>query len=349
MAITLADIAEKAGVNKSTVSLALRGSPRVREATRQKIEQIAHELGYKPDPRLTILSAYRWGHKATLDTNTVGYLETGRRDFGDFISRVESGLQRSATALGYEIDRFRVEDYGNLRRLADIMQARGIQGVIVGSVQGLAEWDGLPWERFAVVCAGVGYVRLPFHAVRVNYFQGVLIAWEKARAAGYQRIGLAVMQSRHLSEEDTRRIAAAYYCQRMTAMSEDETEVPVLTSRSQDQESFLEWFDRWQPDCVIAFHDGVLWWLTDHGLRVPEEVAFVSLQVDRRDTPRKDIAGIDRRDEMLGEKALVILDQALRYSQFGYPAEPLTTLVDPIWQEGKTMPPKHKIETPAII
>ncbi|MEN6387014.1 MAG: LacI family DNA-binding transcriptional regulator [Phycisphaerales bacterium] len=49
MAITIYDIAEKAGTTHATVSRALKDNPRISEATRKKIKKIANELGYRPN------------------------------------------------------------------------------------------------------------------------------------------------------------------------------------------------------------------------------------------------------------------------------------------------------------
>lgn len=46
--VTIHDVAREAGVAPSTVSRALAGAPRVSEATRARIEQIASDLGYRP-------------------------------------------------------------------------------------------------------------------------------------------------------------------------------------------------------------------------------------------------------------------------------------------------------------
>lgn len=59
--VTFRDIAEVAGVSKTTVSLALHGRRGVSDARRQEILAIAKRLGYRPDPALRALSNIRWG------------------------------------------------------------------------------------------------------------------------------------------------------------------------------------------------------------------------------------------------------------------------------------------------
>lgn len=49
LAITIKDIAERAGVSFSTVSKALRNSPLVQEKTKRKVLEVAEEMGYQPN------------------------------------------------------------------------------------------------------------------------------------------------------------------------------------------------------------------------------------------------------------------------------------------------------------
>ena len=44
--VTIVDIAERAGVSKSTVSLVISGSPLVRAETRRRVRAVVDELGY---------------------------------------------------------------------------------------------------------------------------------------------------------------------------------------------------------------------------------------------------------------------------------------------------------------
>lgn len=47
--VTISDVARQAGVSVTTVSHALNGRGQVDPATRQKVEEVARELGYTPN------------------------------------------------------------------------------------------------------------------------------------------------------------------------------------------------------------------------------------------------------------------------------------------------------------
>ena len=58
---TIIDVAARAGVSKSLVSLAMRGDPRVAESSRLRIEEAARELGYRTNWAARSLSTLRSG------------------------------------------------------------------------------------------------------------------------------------------------------------------------------------------------------------------------------------------------------------------------------------------------
>ena len=54
----LQEIAEKAGVSRATVSLALRNQTSIPARTRTRIRQLAEQLGYRPNPLISALMSY---------------------------------------------------------------------------------------------------------------------------------------------------------------------------------------------------------------------------------------------------------------------------------------------------
>jgi DNA-binding LacI/PurR family transcriptional regulator len=63
MAVTQDDVAERAGVSRGAVSLALRNSPRISKERRAEILQAAAELGYRPNAHAAHLASH---HSMTL-------------------------------------------------------------------------------------------------------------------------------------------------------------------------------------------------------------------------------------------------------------------------------------------
>src|SRR5438874_7622879 len=57
--VTLKDIARAAGVSHVAVSLALRNHPRIGEATRERIQSMAREMGYQPNPMAAGLAQFK--------------------------------------------------------------------------------------------------------------------------------------------------------------------------------------------------------------------------------------------------------------------------------------------------
>jgi DNA-binding LacI/PurR family transcriptional regulator len=47
---TMADIAARLGVSRQLVSIALRGLPGASSETRERVQKVAEELGYRPHP-----------------------------------------------------------------------------------------------------------------------------------------------------------------------------------------------------------------------------------------------------------------------------------------------------------
>ena len=58
---TLQDIADRLGISRSTASFALTGRGRVSDATRQRVREVAAELGYRPNVTARSLRGSRTG------------------------------------------------------------------------------------------------------------------------------------------------------------------------------------------------------------------------------------------------------------------------------------------------
>jgi DNA-binding LacI/PurR family transcriptional regulator len=99
---TIADIAEKAGVSKGSVSYALNGRPGVSEPTRRRILAIAEDFGWQPNRAARALSEARSGAcglALARPARTLAY----EPFFAELISGIESELSASQVALMLQI------------------------------------------------------------------------------------------------------------------------------------------------------------------------------------------------------------------------------------------------------
>jgi len=136
------DVADRAGVSRSLVSLVMRGSTRVSESSRYKVVQAADELGYRPNMLARNLASGR--------TNTFGLVLD---DFQNpYFTEVAEGAALGAAEAGYEVlvNSGWQRPRGETAAL-DALLARQVDGLIV--VGARTSLDTL--ERFATQVAMV--------------------------------------------------------------------------------------------------------------------------------------------------------------------------------------------------
>jgi DNA-binding LacI/PurR family transcriptional regulator len=94
--VTIADVAEKAGVSKTAVSFAFNNPDRLNATTASRILDIANELGYRPDPVARMLTARRTGAIGVLTPQDLSVI-FANPFFGSF----SAGIAGVAEEAGY--------------------------------------------------------------------------------------------------------------------------------------------------------------------------------------------------------------------------------------------------------
>jgi LacI family transcriptional regulator len=333
---TLRDIATRAGFGKTTVSLALRCDPRIPDATRRKVQQVADELGYRPDPVLAQIASHRWRGVAPKGS-TLAFVTTNHPGLRRVLDGPAiQGARAQAQAMGYGLEHFRFEDYSDAAHLARVIANRGIRGVIIGQVMREELCREFPWQQFTVIACNTGFHRPPVNLVMVDHAHAVVQAWRTAEARGYKRIGVALFDEGSAIDEFDK-TAAALYCQQPHA---DSRRIPVLHFKVGDKAAVDTWVREHRPDVVLGFNESVYWTLQQCQYQVPREIAFAALMVELDNPDVKAIAGMDYRPDLLGAAAVESLDIALRANRLG-PAERQSVLmVESKWKEGETLPVK---------
>lgn len=336
------DLARLAGCSVMTVSFALRDSQQVSAETRERIQGLAAKHGYRKSPFISALMAKRRSPRsrqsgsgeviALLTKFDVPLKKWKERD--PFFSPLFEGMRERAQELGFRLEEFPVFGEGapDGRQLTRILLARGIRGVILmpggGLLRGFPDFDS---SRFTIVAAAFHAQQMLVHRTASDYVAGMELCLAQAQARGYRRIGLAVDQvlDPQVRYAFSGRFLVWQYLQATR------WRVPFAGGRDGiiSRESFLSWYHRYRPECIISPRYSVLDWLHEAGVRVPDDVGCMFLPV--RETPG--ICGVDMQTPAVGRASVNLLTRELFLNHIGPSDTPEVVLVGCRWQEGGTL------------
>jgi len=284
MAVTLKDIAERAGKSVCAVSVVLNGScgSPVSEATRMKILSIAEKLGYKAHPR-SGAGRGRRGKKGGIPRR-IGIIAYSRHDWGWLYHTLMAEAVRSEiVASGYEVAFLHsiseLEDDRLFRRAF-----RDLGGLISTQFLGHGEevcrfLDRVP--RIAHI-GGSTYLNERVTNITINYAKAVRTSIEHLKNLGHRRIAYIIS-----SNPESPRVSEYLRLMSQPEFDWDErylvncsNPLPELTcanfvNRALDALTALEQ----PPTAILTFDDEVsvetLRLARQRGLRVPEDLAIV--------------------------------------------------------------------------
>ncbi len=333
--VTLREVAKRAGVHYSTVSLALRNLGSIPAATRERVRRAAEELGYRPDPMLAALASYRRvqpvaGYRATLAwvTNFPGRTEWRKEEiFAEYFQ----GARERAQSLGFRLQEFWLrEPEMTPARASRILAARGITGLVIAPQPTPAETIELEWERFAAVTIGYSLARPTLHMVCPNQYRCMKLAVEQLAARGYRRIGLTLLRA---SDERVDHNWLAGYLVAQQAFPRRHRLRPLLPERW-DKREFAAWLRRERPDAVVSKCAEAVPALRELGYAVPRELGLALLT---RVKAGRGVAGVNESPEEVGASAVDHLAGMLQRNERGVPASPRRLLIEGRWIEGPTV------------
>ena len=305
--------------------MSLRNHPRIPSSTRERIQKIAKEMGWKPNPLLAeAMSAIRAG-QPPVDRVTLAWITTGpRRDdwqSSNFDVRCHAGAVERAENAGYRLETFWMGDANNNPdRLGDILYNRGIVGVLVAP---LREPDNLPmqWERFAAATVAHTLISPRLHSANDNHAAGMRVCVARLHACNRRRVGLA------LSARLDHRVADLWSAGYLLETFEEGLADPKLLHRPEeevDEANFIRWVKKAKPDAIIGTKCQIPEWLEQAGYNVPKDIAYAGLDLN---SSNGETAGIFQDARAIGASAIdMIAGQLLRHER-GIPEKPKTSII----------------------
>lgn len=175
MSVTLHDVARAAGVSVSTASRALASSDLVASATRDRVNAIARELGYRPNRAASLLRAGR--------TATIGLLVPDLEN--PYFASLAKGVQ--ARARDNEFAVLVADSDESPRREAGLLAqlAQQVDGLVIASPRGVNAGEVEELGRPAVLI-NARIDDLPW--VGVDYEDAMMQSVQHLHALGHRRI-----------------------------------------------------------------------------------------------------------------------------------------------------------------
>jgi len=335
--ITQSDIARKARVTQTTVSLALRGHASVSVATRRRILALAAKMGYRPDPVLASLVAYRRTTRQATFQGVLAWVTNYPTEDGWCNGQQVGyfqGAEQRAKELGYVLKTIWLRQPGvKPDRLRQILQTRGIQGLLLAPQPEPHMSVDLDWSQFSAVAFGYTLQRPQLHAVTNHQFRNMAHLIRRLHEFGYGRVGFAMPASQ--DERVVNNYLGGYLVEQQKLKRADR--VPYLLEQQFSSEIFRRWLRRHAPQVVVTdlgTAARVQAWLEEWGWKMPQRVGIALPNVPFVGTS---YAGIDEIPLLVGATAIDVVVGMIHRNERGVPAHPRYILIEGRWRDGASL------------
>jgi DNA-binding LacI/PurR family transcriptional regulator len=344
---TQRDVALRAGVGRSTVSLALKGHPKISPETREKIMRVAESLGYVPDPMLSALATYRNRIRESAFHGTLAWIVNVQPGYqwenGPYYISYFAGAATRAANHGYHLEKFSLNAEGITGpRLAAILRARNVAGLLLCPQPRAGMRLDFAWEDFAAVTFGYTLVSPLLNTVASAHFLNTRHVVCELAARGYTRIGLVI--DRTTDRRCGSNVFAGFLVEqeldprlaRVPAFLDYE---PENTRKKDYGPSLAAHVRKHRLDAIVTSDYHILDILAAQGLRVPQDLGVAGLSLPSADTP---LAGVVEDSTRIGTVAMDMLIGMVERGERGLPPSPIRMHVEGIWHEGTTLRPRQE-------
>ncbi|PTY03369.1 LacI family transcriptional regulator [Verrucomicrobia bacterium LW23] len=335
------ELAKRLGMSQSTVSLALRGSPLIAQATRERVRAAAAAMGYAPHPMVASLMERIRTARAVKDAGCIAILvdfpdKQAWFDFHLAYRQQYEAIERRAGKRGYRTECFFLQAPGMSPAVIDrILHARGIVGVILAGPRTATSIDGpaMAWERYAWIKSGYTWEGARMDCVSADNRQHVELAFAELARRGRRRVGYCI--SRRMVPRANNNWVAGYLIAQRRLPAAARIPMFVTDPTPAGQARFARWLRRWRPDAIIGGMTEQAWlaqWASDatatgHDNGTPPEFCV------RWRWPGGTTCSIEENAPVIGETLCDLLLEKIIHNERGLPAHPRTVLIQGTWHE----------------
>lgn len=322
--VTIRQIAERAGVSKSTVSLALRGNATCSGETIGRISRIAEEMGYRPNPLVSANMAHmRLGTRRKNVQSILAYFYDQSRGSPYELNSFKAA-NKQANELGFVLEPFPYND-PKLKpdRLYQILRSRNVHGIIIGESRSVIPHIDFKWDEFAVVAIGYTLQSPRVDRIGFDHAENLSRLFHSLKLRNYERVGLALRSD--FDDRITHLPTAGYLRFQFELSLEDP--LPIHIEKDNwNKASFFKWFDLHKPDCVITVGNEVGNWLASENVKIPEDVGVFSIWGEVEEQPQVH-SHFNVSLELLSKTAVDVISDQLNSNSRGVPQQRRSILI----------------------
>ncbi len=265
---TITDVAQRAGVSKSLVSLVIRGGRHVRPQRRAAVLAAARELGYRPNAMARGLVQRR--------TRLIGVMVSDLHN--PFFADVVTGIQDQAARAGYQV----LLNTGNRNPLQEdeaieaLLQLR-VDGLIVAAPLLESRIIAIASREIPVVLVGRAAKAASVASVTNDDWAGGVAVVKHCASLGHKRIahidggqGAGAAARRSGYQDAMKQLRLARFARVVPG---------AFTEEGGHSGALLLLDERPRPTAIFASNDlaaiGVLNAVEERGLRVPDDISLV--------------------------------------------------------------------------
>jgi len=338
--MNLRHVARLAELSPSAVSLALRDSPKISEATKKKVRQLADKLGYRPDAKVIEMMTHLRKPRAVRQEACFGVIsfyedrypwETSRH-----LKQVYEGMKRRAGELGYRLEPLWLRAPGmTYRREKGILDARGIEGLLCFGSPDLEQEFPEELGHYAIVTVGLS-IRTPLHRVTSHFYNDTVAVLNRVHQLGYRRPGLVLGRYEEARSGHAHTAAYLGWCEHRLGSGRA---LPVHLVDHVEEKPLLSWLEAQRPDVLIFVHlydmlGELRAVLKKNRIRVPGDLGVAVLS---QILEGSGFSGLQQNQPLMGAWAVELLAARITNRDLGIPANPRIEMVESRWIENRSL------------
>lgn len=311
---TIKDVARRANVSLSTVSLVLNNKGKVSPKTREKVERVIRELGYYPTSSARGLALRKSGNIGFI----LSYDHFTQTE--PFYTKIFLGAEFEAQNHNYYILLTTVrKEYNPSNSIPRFLQERNVDGVLIAGQVNTKLIEYIDSLSIPIVMIDFTLKSHKHSTVLMNNYQGAQLAVEHLLKLQHRKIGYIGGDLAHPSINE--RFQGYRYALQQAGIIPDEAWISVSQEDTKIHNGYNAVKDmlhstKSMPTALIVANDamaiGCLQFLQESNIRVPDEIALIGFDnVEKSYSVQPSLTTIDVNKYAMGEIAVRTLVECI--------------------------------------